>query len=283
MDTPEGKYSDARSKAQNPTITCSGIPSGLPSLDMITSGFQDSELTVICGQPSVGKTTLALTMAANIAIRERIGCAFFSLEIADTVLVQRLIASEAHISVDTIRSNILKPADFNSFLKASGSVYEATLYIVDMPSIKLSEFMTMARELKSSKDVKIIFIDYLTLISHEDVGLAQCDQIADIMRTLKALAQELHIPIVVVSQLKRMTEGQQPPTGLSALGVVEQTADLILLLSRDCNHCSPDAIPSSSVEADLIVAKPRHGLAERIKLDFKPAYARLDEQSKDSV
>ncbi|MDP3179540.1 MAG: replicative DNA helicase, partial [Spirochaetaceae bacterium] len=180
-----------------------GVPSGLDDLDSMTSGFQDSEFIVIGARPSVGKTALAMTIAAHVAVQKRISCAFFSLEMADMAIRQRLIASEARISSEKIRSGLIKPSDFNALMEAAGRIYEAPLYITDMPNMKLLDLRTLARRLKIEKDVKIIFIDYLTLVTHENADLPRWEQISSISRSLKALARELRIPIVALSQLKR--------------------------------------------------------------------------------
>ncbi len=254
-----------------------GVPSGLPDLDSMTSGFQDSELAIIGARPSVGKTALAMTMAANIAIREHIGCAFFSLEMADMAIMQRLIASEARISSEKIRSGLIKPSDFNALMEAAGRIYEAPLYLVDMPNIKLLDLRTMARRLKAEKDVKIIFVDYLTLITHENSELPRWEQIASISRSLKALARELRIPIVALSQLKREAEGKQPTLAdLRESGSIEQDADLILFLHRERESNKTREERSEIVETELIIAKQRNGPVGKVEVAFIPKYTRFE-------
>ncbi len=254
-----------------------GVPSGLPDLDSMTSGFQDSELAIIGARPSVGKTALAMTMAANIAIREHIGCAFFSLEMADMAIMQRLIASEARISSEKIRSGLIKPSDFNALMEAAGRIYEAPLYLVDMPNIKLLDLRTMARRLKAEKDVKIIFVDYLTLVTHENSDLPRWEQIASISRSLKALARELRIPIVALSQLKREAEGKQPTLAdLRESGSIEQDADLILFLHRERESNKTREERSEMVETELIIAKQRNGPVGKVEVAFIPKYTRFE-------
>ena len=131
-----------------------GVPSGLSDLDSMTSGFQDSEFIVIGARPSVGKTALALSMASHIAVKERISCAFFSLEMADMAIMQRLISSEARIASNKIRTGLIKPSDFNALMEAAGRIYEAPLYIIDMPNMKLLDLRTMVRRLKAEKGHK---------------------------------------------------------------------------------------------------------------------------------
>jgi replicative DNA helicase len=254
-----------------------GVPSGLPELDTMTSGFQDSELAIIGARPSVGKTALAMTMAANIAIREHISCAFFSLEMADMAIMQRLIVSEARISSEKIRSGLIKPSDFNALMEAAGRIYEAPLYLVDMPNIKLLDLRTMARRLRAEKDVKIIFVDYLTLVTHENADLPRWEQIASISRSLKALARELRIPIVALSQLKREAEGKQPTLAdLRESGSIEQDADLILFLHRERESNKTREERSEMIETELIIAKQRNGPVGKVEVAFIPKYTRFE-------
>ncbi|HET7839937.1 MAG TPA: replicative DNA helicase [Rectinemataceae bacterium] len=254
-----------------------GIPSGLPDLDSMTSGFQDSEFIVIGARPSVGKTALALSMAAHIAVKERISCAFFSLEMADMAIMQRLISSEARISSEKIRSGLIKPSDFNALMEAAGRIYEAPLYIMDMPNMKLLDLRTMARRLRSERDVKIIFIDYLTLITHENSDLPRWEQIASISRSLKALARELRIPVVALSQLKREAEGKQPTLAdLRESGSIEQDADVILFLHRDRETNKTRDERSPVVETELIIAKQRNGPVGKVEIAFLPSYTRFE-------
>jgi replicative DNA helicase len=254
-----------------------GVPSGMSDLDSMTSGFQDSEFIVIGARPSVGKTALALSMAANIAIKERIPCAFFSLEMADMAIMQRLISSEARIASNKIRTGLIKPSDFSALMEAAGRIYEAPLYIIDMPNMKLLELRTMVRRLKAEKGIKIAFIDYLTLISHENAELPRWEQISSISRSLKALARELRMPIVALSQLKREAEGKQPSLAdLRESGSIEQDADLILFLHRDRELDKKRDEQSPMIETELIVAKQRNGPVGKTSIAFLPAFTRFE-------
>ena len=254
-----------------------GVPSGLPDLDMMTSGFQNSELVIIGARPSVGKTALAMSMASHIAVKERISCAFFSLEMADMAIMQRLISSEASIASTKIRSGLIKPSDFNALMEAAGRIYEAPLYIIDMPNIKLLDLRTMARRLKAERDVKIIFVDYLTLVTHENSNLQRWEQISDISRSLKSLARELQIPVVALSQLKREAEGKQPTLAdLRESGSIEQDADLILFLHRDREANKSKEEQSAVLTTELIVAKQRNGPVGKVEIAFLPSYTRFE-------
>jgi len=260
-----------------------GIPSGFAELDSMTSGFQDSELVIIGARPSQGKTALALTIAAHTAIHEKIPTAFFSLEMADTALMQRMVASEARIASEKIRTGLMKHSDFQSLIDAAGRIYDAPLYIIDMPNMKLLDLRTLARRLRTEKDVRIIFVDYLTLVTHENTELPRWEQIASISRSLKALARELRIPVVALSQLKREAEGKQPTLAdLRESGSIEQDADLILFLHRDRELGRSQEERSLPIETELIVAKQRNGPTGTSRILFLPAFTRFESIAKHS-
>ncbi len=187
-----------------------GVPTGFPDLDDLTSGFQNSEFIVIGARPSVGKTALAVTMAANMAIKHKIPVGFFTLEMSSMALMQRLLSAEARLPSTRLRSGFLRPADFHKLTEAAARIYEAPMYIEDTPSLKLLDLRAQARRMRHQFQVAIIFIDYLTLISSENLELPRHEQIAEISRSLKALARELNIPIVALSQVRRESEGKQP-------------------------------------------------------------------------
>ncbi len=253
-----------------------GVPSGLTDLDAMTSGFQNSEFIVIGARPSVGKTALALTIASHIAINMKIPAAFFSLEMSEHALMNRIISSEAQVPGERIRTGRLRSSDLNDLMDAAGRIYEAPLYIVDMPNMKLLELRTMARRLVLERDVKIIFVDYITLITHENADLPRWEQISAISRSLKSLARELDIPIVALSQLKREAEGKQPNlSDVRESGSIEQDADLILFLHRDREINKTADQRSEQIETELIVAKQRNGPIGKANVWFKPAFAKF--------
>ncbi len=258
-----------------------GIPSGLTDLDAMTSGFQNSEFAVIGARPSVGKTALALTMAIHIAIHQKIPAAFFSLEMSEHALMNRIISAEAQVPGERIRTGRLRTNDLNDLIDAAGRIYEAPLYIVDMPNMKLLELRTMARRLVLERGVKIIFIDYITLVTHENADLPRWEQIAAISRSLKSLARELQIPIVALSQLKREAEGKQPNLAdVRESGSIEQDADLILFLHRDREINKTADQRSDQIETELIVAKQRNGPIGKTNVWFKPAFAKFVNQDR---
>jgi replicative DNA helicase len=255
-----------------------GIPCGLPALDNMLSGFQDAEFIVIGARPSVGKTALALTMAANISLRNKIPAGFFTLEMSDMHLMQRLIASEARIGSQTIRTGMLKPSDFKSLTDAAGLIYDAPLWINDTPNIKLLDLRAQARRMVSQQGVRIIFIDYLTLISPETQDIPRHEQIAEVSRSLKALARELNIPVVALSQVSRDSEGKRPTlANIRESGSIEQDADVVIFLHRERGTEQHDRDESHNlVETELVVAKQRNGPVGTIKVAFVPRYTKFE-------
>ena len=249
-----------------------GIPCGLENLDGLTYGFQNSEFIIIGARPSVGKTALAMTMASYISINKKIPAAFFSLEMSAMQLVQRLLASHAKINSNKMRSANLSASDLNKLAVACGTLYEAPFYLADMPNMKLLDLRAMARKLCSPPyNVKIIFIDYLTLITGENAAIPRHEQIAEISRSLKGLARELNIPIIALSQLTRDAEGKRP--GLADIresGSLEQDADVVMFLHREREETGSDG--SKTIATELILAKQRNGPIGTVPLWFLPHY-----------
>ncbi|MDR2952799.1 MAG: replicative DNA helicase [Treponema sp.] len=270
---------DMAMKTKNP-IT--GISSGFEKLDQLTSGFQSAEFIIIGARPSVGKTALALNMAAYIAFHKKIPTAFFSLEMSDKALVHRLISSEATVEAKNLRSGFLSSSDYKKIVDVMGIMYEAPFTIVDMPNMKLLDLRSQARKLKAQKEVKIIFIDYLGLIGHENNALPRYEQISEISRSLKSLARELDIPIIVLCQLNRDAQWEVPTlANLRDSGSIEQDADLVLFLHREQgkkkkNDKDDDSVPALDViPTDLIVAKQRNGPIGGVKLELVSKFAKF--------
>ena len=261
-----------------------GIPTGFTELDMLTSGFQNSEFVVIGARPSVGKTALALTMASNISLRYKLPVGFFTLEMSSMALMQRLLAAEARIRSNSLRSGFLKPSDFHKLTEAASKIYEAPLYIEDTPSLRLLDLRALARRMKHQFNVAIVFVDYLTLITAENRELARHEQIAEISRSLKALARELDIPVVALSQVRRESEGKMPTLAdLRESGSIEQDADVVIFLHRErISGGMDDEIPRD-IETDLIVAKQRNGPVGSLKLAFIPEYTKFENFARTEV
>ena len=260
-----------------------GVPSGYADLDRLTSGFQESEYIVIGARPSVGKTALALSMASNIAIRSETPVGVFSLEMSEFAVMQRIIASEARVDATRIRSGSLRTSDWARITDAAGRIYEAPLYVEDTPALRLLDLRAQARRMRARHDVRIIFIDYLTLVTSEHLELPRHEQIAEISRSLKALARELSIPVVALSQVRRETEGRRPSlVDLRESGSIEQDADVVMFLHRERDpeaaefEHGPHTMGPDGIETELMVAKQRNGPTDAVKLAFIPQYVRFE-------
>jgi replicative DNA helicase len=258
-----------------------GISSGFDRLDQLTSGFQPSDFIVIGARPSVGKTALALNMASHIAFTKRIPSAFFSLEMSDIALTQRLISSEAMVEGNKLRSGFLASSDFKKIVDIAAKMYEAPFYIVDMPNMKLLDLRSQARKLRAQQEVQILFVDYLGLIGHENGGIPRYEQISEISRSLKSLARELGIPVVVLCQLNREAQWEVPTlANLRDSGSIEQDADLVLFLHREQAKKKKDReeeaqAPGDVIPTDLIIAKQRNGPVGTVKLELQSRFARF--------
>ncbi len=258
-----------------------GIPSGLTDLDNMTSGFHGQELIIVGARPSMGKTALALSMAQNVAIERRIPTAFFSLEMSDSQLMMRLIAQEARLPSEKIRTGRLSYADLQQIQDAAGRIYEAPLYIVDTPNMKLLDLRAMARRFKMLQNIQIIFIDYITLIQSENTMIPRHEQIAEISRSLKSLARELDIPVVVLSQVKRDSEGREPNLAdLRESGSIEQDADVIMFIHRDREESKSEG-PLQTIDSKLIVAKQRNGPIGTVNMKFIPSYTKFENAARE--
>ncbi len=261
-----------------------GIPSGLVDLDMMTTGFHGAELIIIGARPSIGKTALALTMAEYSAVIKKIPTAFFSLEMSDMQLMMRLLSMEARIPSERIRTGKLKNDQFMRLQNAAGAIYESPLYIVDTPNMKLLDLRAIARRFRLQYNVQIIFIDYITLIQSENTLIPRHEQIAEISRSLKSLARELEIPIVVLSQVKRDAEGK-PPTlaDLRESGSIEQDADVIMFLHREREaEKTKDGEKLPTIPTQLILAKQRNGPVGTLDITYFPAYTKFENAAKES-
>lgn len=254
-----------------------GIPTGFAKLDTYTSGFQNSELIIIGARPSIGKTALALSMMQYIAVEKHISCGFFSLEMPYEAIGMRILAQEARVSMSKIRSGMLKREDISKIQNAAGRWFEAPLYVVDTPNMRLIDLRAMARRMVTKHDVKIIFIDYIGLITTDDPSKATYDQVAEISKSLKALARELQIPIVALSQVARDAEGEEPKLNqIRGSGAVEQDADVVMFLHRE--RLKEE---TAAQEAKIILAKQRNGATGDIKIMFIPSYSKFENAQND--
>ena len=247
-----------------------GVPSGFSKLDMMTSGFQKSELIIIGARPSIGKTALALSMMQHIALERGISCGFFSLEMPYESIGMRLLSMSSHVDMGRMRSGMLQKQDFTKIQDAAGRWYSAPLYTVDTPNMRLLDLRAMARRMVANHKVQIIFIDYIGLITTENPNAAVFEQVSEISKSLKALARELEIPIVALCQVSRDAEGHEPNLAqLRGSGSVEQDADVVMFIDRERKRDEQAAVQ----EAKIILAKQRNGPTGDIEIMFVPSYS----------
>lgn len=250
-----------------------GVFSYYHTLDTIVGGFRNSEYIVLGARPSIGKTALLLNMVENIACEHGLPCGIFSIEMASDLILDRMVASLSNVPSYIIRNGWTKHDQIQKITGEVRARLEASpIYIDDTGSIKLSELKSKARRMVHKDGVKVIFIDYIGLINAERPNDPRHEQVALVSREIKALAKELNIPIVVLSQVTRVVEGKQP--GLADLresGSIEQDADVIMFLHRER---APSA-ETEEIETDIIVAKNRNGATGVAKLMFKPKIVRF--------
>jgi len=251
----------------------SGLPSGFPSLDRITGGFQSSDLIIIAARPSLGKTSLAVNISQYLAGKEGKGVAIFSLEMAKEQLVERMLCSEAKVDMQRLKTGYLRDEDWGRITEAYGSLYEAPIFIDDSPDISLTEIKAKARRLKIESNISLVIVDYLQLIRSRTKVENRVIEISNIMRGFKNLARELGVPVVVLSQLSRAVDKRDSKrpilSDLRESGSIEQDADVVMFLYR------PD--PDRKEEINLFVAKQRNGPIGSIKLLFLSEYTRFVE------
>ena len=259
-----------------------GIPSGFGRLDSMTSGFQNSEMIIIGARPSMGKTALALNMMESIAVDNKIPCGFFSLEMSYEQIGQRLLSQIGRIPGGKLRSGMLKVEDFQKLQDAAGRCFEAPLYIVDTPNMKLIDLRAMARRLVVNHGVKIIFIDYIGLVTVENANAPVYEQVSEVSKSLKALARELNIPIVALCQVARDAEGNEPNLAqLRGSGSIEQDADVVMFIHRERKK-SEDGEMNPVQDAKLIVAKQRNGPIGDVELLFLNNFTKFENKREDA-
>lgn len=252
-----------------------GVPSGFTDLDRLTSGFQATDLVIIAGRPSMGKTALVLNVSEWVAIHEHQPVAIFSLEMSKELLVQRFLFSQAKVNAHKIRTGFGSQEDLVSLTEAAGLLKEAEIYIDDTPAIPILELRAKARRLKAEVDFKLLIIDYLQLLQGPKTDTRQ-QEISEITRSLKSLAKELHTPIVTVSQLSRAAEARQDKrpvlSDLRESGAIEQDADVVIFIYRPDIY-KRDESPENI--AEIIISKQRNGPTGTIKLTFLRKYAKF--------
>jgi len=248
-----------------------GIPSGFKDLDSLTTGFQKGDLIVIGGRPSMGKTAFALNVAQHVGLESREPVAIFSLEMAKEQLAFRMLCSEAMVNSNNVRKGFIKKEDWHKLTGAASKLTGAPIFIDDSSGITALELRAKARRLKMEHGLSLVIVDYLQLMRGKGSFERREQEISDISRSLKALAKELNVPVIAVSQLNRSVEQRKPPTPILAdlreSGAIEQDADVILFLYRDEIYNKDN--PAKKGQAEVNIAKQRNGPSgETVKLTF---------------
>ena len=255
-----------------------GIPSGFPDLDELTSGFQKAELIIIGARPGMGKTAIALSMAANISLRQGRPVAFFSLEMSEQALGLRLISSEARMDGNKLKKGTFAHSDFDNIFEAADMIQDAPLFIIDMPDMTMGQIQAMARMLKIQEKVEIIFIDYIGRISSDNKILPRWQIVSEVSSALKGLARELNIPVVALSQLTREAESAKPNlANIRESGSIEQDADLVMFLNRDreLEKTYDEQKKERGQKVQLMLAKNRNGPVGTVDLTFLKQYTKF--------
>ena len=258
--------------------TVTGLPTGFMDLDRQTAGFQRSDMILIAARPSMGKTALALNIAEHLVMHENKCIAIFSLEMSKEQLMNRLLAMESRVDSQKIRTGTLSDQEWGDLIEAAGAIGESRLILDDTPAITVQELRSKCRRYKMEFGLEMIMIDYLQLMTGSGgrAGESRQQEISDISRALKAVARELDVPVIALSQLSRAVE-QRPNkrpllSDLRESGAIEQDADLVMFIYRD-EYYNPDTDDKN--QAEIIIAKHRNGPVGTIKLGWTPALTRF--------
>ena len=261
-----------------------GVPSGFKDLDDLTTGLQPSDLIILAARPSMGKTAFCLNLAAHAAANGT-GVAFFSLEMAKESLVQRLLCAEARVDSQRVRRGTLSDTDFTMLARAAGVLASCPIWIDDTPALTLLEMRSKARRLRMENDIGLVVVDYLQLMRSPAYAENRVQEISDISRSLKALARELEVPVMALSQLSRASEqrgGERKPilSDLRDSGAIEQDADIVMFIHRPEMYEPLDRDGNSNEgKAELIVAKHRNGPTGSMDLYFHKHFTRFSSLS----
>jgi len=265
----------------------SGVPSGYTNIDRLTSGWQPTDLIIIAARPSMGKTAFVLSMARNMAVDHGFNVALFSLEMSSTQIVKRMIVSETELESDKIRNGKLSPEEWEQLDAKIARLSESPIFIDDTPALSVFEFRAKCRRLVMQHNIQIAIIDYLQLMTWTgDTKGNREQEVSNISRSLKAVAKELNIPVIALSQLNRMVEGRtggvkgkRPHlSDLRDSGAIEQDADIVAFIHRPEYYgfdTDPEDGRSLRDVAEIIIAKHRNGALEDIQLTFKKDYAKF--------
>ncbi len=258
-----------------------GIPTGFHEFDVMTAGLQPSDLIIVAGRPSMGKSAFATCIAEYAGIVEKIPVAFFSLEMSKEQLVQRMLCSHARVNAHKVRTGFLSQSDWPRLVNAAGKLSEAPVFIDDTPAISVLELRAKARRFKAQHDIKLVILDYLQLMQGSIRFENRQQEISEISRSLKALARELDISLIAISQLSRAVEQRSDHrpqlSDLRESGAIEQDADVVILLLRE-EYYNPH-LEDVKGSAEVIIAKQRNGPVGSLKLTFINEYTRFENLS----
>ncbi|MHB8202247.1 MAG: replicative DNA helicase [Desulfomonilaceae bacterium] len=253
-----------------------GVSSGFHDLDSMTAGFQNSDLIIVAGRPSMGKTSLALNIGMNAATESNVSTAIFSLEMSKEQIALRILCSKAKVNLKSLRTGYLTPEDWARLTLAVGSISDSPLYVDDTPAITTLEIRAKARRLKKETNLGLVIVDYLQLMKGPAKADSREKEISDISRSLKALAKELNVPVIALSQLNRKVEerpNKRPQLAdLRESGAIEQDADVIIFIYRDEVYNKSDDNPKKG-EAEIIIGKQRNGPIGMVTAYFDAKYS----------
>jgi replicative DNA helicase len=259
-----------------------GVPSGFAKLDKLTSGFQNSDLIIIAGRPSMGKTALALNIARNAAVDHEVPVVVFSLEMSRQQLAIRLLCSEARIDSNQVRTGFFGEREWSKLTAAAGVLSEAPIFIDDSPSLGVLQMRAKSRRLRLEKGLGLIVVDYLQLMKGREGSERREQEISEISRSLKGLAKELNIPVIALSQLNRRPEGRDDKkpvlADLRESGAIEQDADVICFIFREEMY---EENPKQKGIAEILLRKHRNGPTGSVSLKFWSEYTRFDDLATD--
>jgi replicative DNA helicase len=271
-------------KARNQKDGLSGVPSGFTAIDRITSGWQKTDLVIIAGRPSMGKTAFVLTMARNMAVEHNRSVAVFSLEMSSIQLVNRLIAAETELGSEKLKTGRLENYEWEHLNRKISALEKAPIFIDDTPALSIFELKAKCRRLKMQHDIQIVIVDYLQLMTSGSEGRGSREQeVSNISRSLKAIAKELDIPILALSQLNRSVEsreGKRPQlSDLRESGAIEQDADIVTFIHRPEYYGITEDDSGNSLlgVAEIIIAKHRNGATGDVHLSFKKELAKFSD------
>lgn len=262
-----------------------GVGTGFTELDKMTSGLHPGEMTIIAARPSMGKTAFSLNIAQHIALRLKKTVAYFSLEMGKESMMMRMLSAESKVNMSEIRNGRIQDSAWPKLINAASALSEASIFIDDTPGVSPFEIRSRARRLKAEHGIDVIMIDYLQLMSMKQKFNSREQEVAEISKSLKAIAKELQVPIIALAQLNRGVEGRADRrpmlSDLRESGSIEQDADVIMMLYRDDYYDKED--PEKQGHAEVIIGKQRNGATGTVKLRFDAKYNRFRDAESQAV